>query len=289
MRSILFSIGPLHVYGYGFMIAIGVIGAFAIGCFLAKRSGLDDDALFSMGLVGIVGGIIGAKLLYYIVEFPSVLADPSILLNFGEGFVVYGGLIAGFLSPLIYTKAKKLPFLPYLDCAVPGVAFAQGCGRIGCFLAGCCYGRETSAWYGVTFPADSLAPAGVALIPTQLISAAGDFVFALILFALQRKLYHKYEQVTTTKTAAKQIVTTKAATKQTATAKETAKAADEQGSGAVTAVYLMLYAIGRFAIEFLRNDPRGSVGVLSTSQFIAIFMFAAGAVLLGVSMKKRRA
>ena len=279
MRSILFSIGPLHVYGYGFMIAIGVICAFAIGCFLAKRSGLDDDALFSMGLVGIVGGIIGAKLLYYIVEFPSILADPSILLNFGEGFVVYGGLIAGFLSPLIYTKAKKLPFLPYLDCAVPGVAFAQGCGRIGCFLAGCCYGRETSAWYGVTFPADSLAPAGVALIPTQLISAAGDFVFALILFALQRKLYHKREQ----------LANAKAATKQTATANVTAKAADEQGSGAVTAVYLMLYAVGRFAIEFLRNDPRGSVGVLSTSQFIAIFMFAAGAVLFGVSMKKRRA
>lgn len=158
MHSILFSIGPFHVYGYGFMIAVGIICAFTIGCFLAKRSGLDDDALFSMGLVGIVGGIIGAKLLYYIVEFPSIIADPSILLNFGEGFVVYGGLIAGFLSPLIYTRIKKLSFLPYIDCAVPGVAFAQGCGRIGCFLAGCCYGKETSAWYGVIFPADCLAP-----------------------------------------------------------------------------------------------------------------------------------
>lgn len=255
MHSILFSIGPFHVYGYGLMIAIGVICAFAIGCFLAKRSGLDDDALFSMGLVGIVGGIIGAKLLYYIVEFKAVLADPSILLNFGEGFVVYGGLIAGFLSPLIYTRRKKLSFQSYLDCAVPGVAFAQGCGRIGCFLAGCCYGRETSAWYGVTFPADSLAPAGVPLIPTQLISAAGDFLFALILFVLHRALYRK----------------------------------NGKTSGIVTAVYLMLYAIGRFVIEFLRNDPRGSVGVLSTSQFIAIIMFAVGAVMLGSSLKKRRA
>ena len=189
MHSILFSIGPFHVYGYGFMIAIGVICAFAIGCALAKRSGLDDDVLFSMGIVGVIGGIIGAKLLYYIVEFPSILEDPSILLNFGEGFVVYGGLIAGFLSPLLYTRIKKLSFLPYLDCAVPGVAFAQGCGRIGCFLAGCCYGEETTAWYGVIFPADSLAPAGVSLIPTQLISAAGDFLFALILIFLQRKLY----------------------------------------------------------------------------------------------------
>lgn len=271
MRSILFSIGPLHVYGYGLMIAIGVVCAFTIGCFLAKRSGFNDDALFSMGLVGIIGGIIGAKLLYYIVEFPSIVADPSILLNFGEGFVVYGGLIAGFLSPLLYTKAKKLPFLPYLDCAVSGVAFAQGCGRIGCFLAGCCYGRETSAWYGVTFPADSLAPASVALVPTQLISAAGDFVFALILFALQRKLYHKRQQAANAKVTAKQMVNEKVINK--------------TGSGTVTAVYLMLYAVGRFAVEFLRNDPRGSVGILSTSQFIAIFMFAAGAVLFGISVK----
>ena len=241
MHSILFSIGPFHVYGYGFMIAVGIICAFTIGCFLAKRSGLDDDALFSMGLVGIVGGIIGAKLLYYIVEFPSIIADPSILLNFGEGFVVYGGLIAGFLSPLIYTRIKKLSFLPYIDCAVPGVAFAQGCGRIGCFLAGCCYGKETSAWYGVTFPADCLAPAGVSLIPTQLFSAAGDFL--------------AWPQI------------------------------GSSTSGIVTAVYLMLYAVGRFLIEFLRNDPRGAVGVLSTSQFIAIFMFAAGAVMLSRFVK----
>ena len=261
MHSVLFSIGPFHVYGYGFMIAIGVICAFAIGCALAKRSGLDDDALFSMGLVGIVGGIIGAKLLYYIVELPAILENPSILLNFGEGFVVYGGLIAGFLSPLLYTRIKKLSFLPYLDCAVPGVAFAQGCGRIGCFLAGCCYGEETTAWYGVTFPADSLAPAGVSLIPTQLISSAGDFLFALILFLLQRKLYKN-------KTA------------------ESGAESDVK-SGIVTAVYLMLYAVGRFAIEFLRDDPRGSVGVLSTSQFIAIFMFAAGAVLCAKSLQKK--
>lgn len=184
MHSILFSIGPFHVYGYGFMIAIGIICAFTIGCFLAKRSGLDDDALFSMGLVGIVGGIIGAKLLYYIVEFPSIIADPSVLLDFGEGFVVYGGLIAGFLSPLIYTKIKKLPFLPYLDCAVPGVAFAQGCGRIGCFLAGCCYGRETTSHFGVVFPASSQAPAGVSLIPTQLISAGANFINMIILLVI---------------------------------------------------------------------------------------------------------
>lgn len=107
MHSILFSIGPFHVYGYGFMIAVGIICAFTIGCFLAKRSGLDDDALFSMGLVGIVGGIIGAKLLYYIVEFPSIIADPSILLNFGEGFVVYGRPDCRLFKPINLHQNKE--------------------------------------------------------------------------------------------------------------------------------------------------------------------------------------
>ena len=155
MHSILFSIGPFHVYGYGFMIAVGIICAFTIGCFLAKRSGLDDDALFSMGLVGIVGGIIGAKLLYYIVEFPSIIADPSILLNFGEGFVVYGGIIAGVLCSMLYCKIKKINFLEYFDLIMPEIALAQGFGRIGCYLAGCCYGRVTDSAFGVIFPVGS--------------------------------------------------------------------------------------------------------------------------------------
>ena len=245
------KIGPVTFHMYGLMIAIGFAAALMLCLKRGKKRGLNEDIIYGIFFCAIFGGMIGCRLLYYIVEFPSIIADPSILLDFGEGFVVYGGLIAGFLSPLIYTKIKKLPFLPYLDCAVPGVAFAQGCGRIGCFLAGCCYGKETSEWYGVTFPADCLAPAGVSLIPTQLFSAAGDFIFALILFILQRTLYKKKKKT----------------------------------SGIVTAVYLMLYAVGRFLIEFLRNDPRGAVGVLSTSQFIAIFMFAAGAVMLSRFVK----
>ena len=247
MRSILFSIGPFHVYGYGFMIALGVIFAFVIGCRLAKKIGLDDDTLFSMGLIGVAGGLVGAKLLYYIVELPEILKNPSILLQVGEGFVVYGGLIAGFLTPVFYARKKKISFFAYLDCAVVGVSVAQGFGRIGCFLAGCCYGMETSAWYGVVFPIDSLAPSKVSLIPTQLISAAGDFVIGIILFILHGIFY---------------------------------KNANDKASGKLSAIYLMLYAAGRFFIEFLRGDPRGNVGILSTSQFIAIFMFTAGAILL---------
>ena len=75
-----------------------------------------------------------------------------------EGFVVYGGIITGVLAAMIYCRIKHLKFLEYFDLLAPSVALAQGFGRIGCFLAGCCYGRETTAFWGITFPEGSLAP-----------------------------------------------------------------------------------------------------------------------------------
>ena len=245
------------------MIALGAICAFWIACSLAKKYGLSSDHMFNAGLIGIAGGLAGAKLMYWIVELPSIVQNPAQLLNLGEGFVVYGGLIAGVLCPFLYTRKHKLSLAAYLDCAAPGIAFAQGCGRIGCFLAGCCYGAPTAAWYGVAFPADSLAPAGIRLIPTQLISAAGDFLIALILVLLLASLYKSREQ--------------------------TGQSSPEMRfrPGTVIAVYAMLYSIGRFAIEFFRNDARGTVGSLSTSQFIAIFTFAAGVLLFAACSRPK--
>ena len=137
--------------------------------------------------------------------------------------------------------------MSYFDLAIPAVAAAQGCGRIGCVLAGCCYGCE-SRFLGVIFPEGSIAPAGIPLLPTQLISSAGDLIIALVLVLYARKSKIK---------------------------------------GNVGALYLLLYGIGRFGIEFFRNDVRGSVGVLTTSQFISIG-FILGAVLLFVINAKRR-
>ena len=95
-----------------------------------------------------------------IVQFPDFLKDPMSVLG-SEGFVVYGGIITGVLAAMIYCRIKHLKFLEYFDLLAPSVALAQGFGRIGCFLAGCCYGRETNAFWGITFPEGSLAPAGV--------------------------------------------------------------------------------------------------------------------------------
>ena len=129
--------------------------------------------------------------------------------------------------------------LSYLDLMIPSVALALGFGRIGCFLAGCCYGKETDSWLGVVFTNSDFAPNGVKVLPTQLFMAGGDILLMAVLlwYAAKRPL-----------------------------------------RGRTSALYLILYSIGRFAIEFLRNDDRGTVGMLSTSQFIAIFTFVVGLV-----------
>lgn len=246
MKNELFSIGPLHIHGYGLMIGIGIIVAFAVAVKRAQKKGLNGDLIFNAGFYGLIGGIIGAKLMFYLTEIPAILEDPSILLDFANGFVVYGGIIAGILTAYGYCRIKKMEFLPVIDLVVPSIALAQGFGRIGCFLAGCCYGRQTDAWYGVTFPEGGLAPSGVALIPTQLISSAGDFLLGIFLIFLAGK---------------------------------------KRNRGMITGLYFLLYAVGRFLVEFLRNDPRGNVGALSTSQFIAIFMAAAGILLIVMSKK----
>lgn len=237
MKNELFSIGPFTVHGYGLMIALGILACIAMGMYRARKKSMNDEAVLDIAIFGVLFGFVGAKALYVIVEFPSFLKEPMSVLG-SEGFVVYGGIIAGVVAAIIYCRIKHLNFLEYFDLLIPSVALAQGFGRIGCFLAGCCYGKETSAFWGITFPEGSLAPSGVKLIPTQLLSSAGDFLIMFLLLA-----YSKHSKKT----------------------------------GNVGFLYMLLYGVGRFFLEFLRSDDRGTVGMLSTSQFISI-----GIVLLAL-------
>ena len=239
MKIDLFSIGPLTVHGYGLMIGIGVLCCIFMGMKRAKKNGLSEDAVIDIAIWGLLAGFLGAKLLYVIVEWKRFLADPLSVLG-SEGFVVYGGIIAGVLAAIIYCKRKKLVFLEYFDLCSASIALAQGFGRIGCFLAGCCYGRETTSSLGVVFPEGSLAPAGVKVLPTQLFSSAGDFGIMFVL------LWHYHHR----------------------------KKVGDTGF-----LYMLLCGIGRFGIEFLRNDNRGEVGIFSTSQFISLFIIAAAILL----------
>lgn len=246
MKFQLFSIGPVTVHGYGFMIAVGVLLCILLGTYRAKQTGLKEEAVLDIAIFGLIAGFLGAKILYVIVEFEDFLADPMSVLG-SEGFVVYGGIIAGVLAAIIYCKVKKISFLECFDLLSPSISLAQGFGRIGCFLAGCCYGRETASLLGVVFPEGCMAPAGVKLLPTQLFSSAGDFVITAILLLAYKRRKH---------------------------------------TGDVGALYMLLYGVGRFGIEILRSDNRGTVGALSTSQAISIVIIA-GSVLLFVTNKMR--
>ncbi len=139
------NIGPLTIHLYGVMVAIGYMSALLISERRAKKQGLNPDILFGIFWCAVLGGAAGSKILYYSVSIKDILKDPSILWNFQNGWVVYGGIIGGVLTGWGYCRYKKVDFLSYLDLVLPAVAFAQGCGRIGCFFAGCCYGRETDS------------------------------------------------------------------------------------------------------------------------------------------------
>lgn len=241
MRPDLFSIGPITIHGYGLMIGIGFLAAILIGMKRAEKHGLDKDIVFNMGLLCIVGGMLGAKILFIITEWNSIIHSKNMWSDLAYGFVVYGGIIGGILILYVYSRFKKLNFLQYMDLIVPSVSIGQGFGRIGCLLAGCCYGRETDCPIGIVFHNSEFAPNGVSLLPTQIFSSLGDFLIAgfLIWYAGKQKK-----------------------------------------DGKVISMYLILYGVGRFIIEIFRNDPRGNVGTLSTSQFISIFMVAFGAGMM---------
>ena len=108
---------------------------------------LDSSKIFGLGITAAVSGIIGAKILFVITEIPTIIQDPRAFFKTltSEGFVVYGGIIFGILCCMFYCRRNKMDFIRYFDLTMPSVALAQGFGRLGCFLAGCCYGRATDA------------------------------------------------------------------------------------------------------------------------------------------------
>lgn len=241
MHPILFTLGKLTVYSYGTMMALGILTAIAITLYRGKKRGFNQEHLTNIIFYGVIGGILGAKLLFLVTEVPTLIKDPSAIKEMiRSGFVVYGAIIGGAVAALIYCRNKGLAFFEHFDLIAPSIAIAQGIGRLGCFFAGCCYGAETSSHFSITFRESLIAPNGVSLYPTQLISSAGDFLIGIILLIFASKSRKK---------------------------------------GEVSGLYMILYSIGRFAVEFLRGDPRGKVGILSTSQFICIIVLISGIII----------
>ncbi|MDO4492284.1 MAG: prolipoprotein diacylglyceryl transferase [Clostridia bacterium] len=246
----------LTIFGYrlpsfGFMMLLGMLAAFLLIFRNIRHTDIDEDDFYSVAIVAIVCGMLGAKLLYWLVEIKTVIAYPRFLLEtLTSGFVFYGGLIGGALGITAYSRYNHRSPLRYTDLICPSFAIGQALGRIGCFLAGCCYGAPTTSAIGVIYPdiAETAAPSGIPLLPTQLMES----VFLIFLSAFLTGMFRK-----------------------------------QRKQGTTTAWYFILYGIWRFIIEFFRSDERGAILGLSTSQFIGIFVIVAGIAILIVSKSHR--
>jgi len=238
----LFPIGNFFIPTYGLLVACGVFLALTLSKRLADREGMDGEKIFDMGVSIVILGFIGAKLLL-------IVTDPAFLTSWGNawlllrsGGVFYGGILFGVGAAVYYLKKYKLPFWKTSDCLGAGIPLAHFFGRLGCFAAGCCWGKACDLPWAVTFTRPDAheltgVPLHVPLQPTQLYEA----LFLAVLFVLLYRFHPR-----------------------------------KKFDGQVFLTYVMCYAFFRFWMEFLRGDPRGTVlGSLSTSQAIAAGAFVA--------------
>jgi phosphatidylglycerol---prolipoprotein diacylglyceryl transferase len=236
MYPILFTIGPVNVYSYGVMLAIGFLLALHLA---SRRSDIFDvpkEGVGNLLIVLLVSGIIGARITYVLSNIDFFVQYPLdvFMLNKG-GLVFYGGLILSCVSGLVYARKSKLSVLDTADLIAPFIALGHAIGRIGCFLNGCCFGRPTDSILGVCFP-NSITK----VFPTQLFSSSGLFVIFAFLFYLQTRRRFR---------------------------------------GEIISLYLVLYGVLRFFVEFLRGDSGPVLFDLSFSQIISVLSVIVGSTI----------
>src|SRR5438876_4522102 len=252
------SIGPLTLHTYGVMLAIAFIAGLWVASRQARAAGLDAARVTDMAVYVLIAGLVGAKVLLVIVEWNYYARNPRELLSILQsGGVFYGGLLGALPVAWWYARRHALPPWKTSDALAPAVVLGQCIGRLGCFSAGCCYGKPADVPWAVTFR-DSYAartvgtPLDTPLHPTQIYESLACFlIFAFLLWMAPRKKFH----------------------------------------GQVVLAYVFLYAVARFIVEMYRGDAvRGFVlgGRLSTSQFIAVIMAVAAALVLPYLWRRER-
>ena len=246
----------ITVYSYGFFIACGAIAGYLYTAYQSKKQfGISTETIRTLIVLIIIASVIGGKL-FIIFENPKLyLSEPSRLIEgFNSGFVFYGSLLFAIPTMLVFFRIHHLPVLPMLDIMAGTTCIVHGFGRIGCFMAGCCYGKPHEGLFSVTFTHASCVaePLHTPLHPIQLYSSLAIFsILAVIIFMSTRK----------------------------------------QFDGQLFMLYLMLYAIARSILEMFRGDlDRGFIieDILSNSQFISIAVFTAGLVIYLKLLKKSK-
>jgi len=182
------KIGPFTIFSYGLMLVIAFIVSTHLAAIEAKRKGIDPDIIFNLCFIIFVSGIIGARIFYVLNNLSYYLRNPlEIIMLQKGGLVWFGGLTLGVFSGISYLKLKKLSVYKIADLLVPFVALGQAIGRLGCFLNGCCYGKESA--YGIYSPVQEAV-----LIPTQLYSSL-LLVFIFVILRILQNRPHKEGQV----------------------------------------------------------------------------------------------
>lgn len=242
----LFDLGPLPIHTYGVLLATALLVAIAVTAYLAESDGVPRKYAWDLGFVIIISSIIGAKLLLVITSLDYYLANPGRLFSIEflqAAGVYYGGLLGAIVGAFLFLKKhKEISFWRMADIAAPAIPLGQAIGRVGCFAAGCDYGSPTSLPWAVTFTSEYAhreigVPVNVPLHPYQLYESAASLLLFLFLFWFFKK--------------------------------------KRRFSGQVFCLYLILYGIIRFGLEFFRGDiDRGFLfeGLLSTSQFISLLL-----------------
>ena len=241
----LISIGPFTIHTYGFFVALG----FAVGIWTAikvgKRQGVPSQQVMDMAFVMIVWAIIGSRLFYVLINFSYYKTNLLDIVKLWQGGLVFsGGLVATAAAMIWYLRRHHLSFWSTGDLWAPSLALGQAIGRIGCFMAGCCYGRPTGTSWGVVFThPKSLAPLNVPLYPTQVFEAFAGLAIFLVLIYLHGK--RKFE-------------------------------------GQVYIWYLILHSTARLLVERFRGDDRGLISgtEMSSTQLLATLILVGSVAAL---------
>ncbi|MEC7640823.1 MAG: prolipoprotein diacylglyceryl transferase [Nitrospinota bacterium] len=245
MHPILIEFGVIKIFTYGLLVASGFFVGILLAAHQGKKEGFDPQIILDLCFYILLSAVLGARILYVIVEYEYFLASPlDILKVWKGGLVYYGGLILAGGFTWVFLRKKQMPIWQVADILAPSLALGQAIGRWGCFFAGCCYGVRTDVSWAITFSDPrSLAPLNIPLHPTQVyLSLNALLIFTILIWMRKHKTFH----------------------------------------GKLFWAYGILYSIGRFIIEYFRGDDRGYAleNILSTSQFIGIFTLTLSVVML---------
>jgi len=256
MHPILFKIGGLTFYTYGLLMAVAFIAAYFYLLRLAKLSGQDEEFYSNLFFWLMIFGILGAKVLYLMVDFRNLGSNVKDVIGcIRGGLVWYGGVIANLIFVYYYARKHNQSYARLADTIAGPAMVGLGIGRFGCLMAGCCYGKPSSLPWAITYPflEDKRLQnplAGIPVHPSPLYESLADFAIALIAYLVLRRAKRK---------------------------------------GLAISLVIMLYAAVRFCLEFLRGDIiRGFVisDKISTSQFISILIFVPALVVFIRQLRK---